>query len=295
MAEHEVYQNITIESIDQAIVDWFDKSVDAHVVDPAGSRKKVPVGFGAAERWFASRQKKGIRDPNGVLILPLINIGRKGIEPSPQMSALGVETANLQIAKKISGKTNQIKNNNQQKPITQRQAGDPVVYEVTTIPFPDRSIITYQLTIQTQYVVQMNAILEKMFHELDLNKSFVAPLDNHHRHPPIGEDFELRKKLDKPYVVGFFDSELSDSGNMEEFTDQEKIIKYQTTFRVPATLQLDPEGERPAIKVERTSFGLDFGDERVCFVDDPEELELIFGRDYRPTLREVDRKIDPKK
>jgi hypothetical protein len=276
-AEHVSVQNITIESIDEAIHGWFDRTVDARVEFPNGELKKVPVVFSTGERWAVSRQRKGLRDANGVLILPLISVRRTAIEPAQNMQAMGTETPTLQVAKRISPKTNTLQNLDASRSPSQRLSPGPVVYEVTSIPFPDRSIMTFEVVVQTQYILQMNAILEKVFHELDIQKSFVAPLDNHHRHPQIGIPFEERPPMTDPYVVGFFDTTLSDSGNFEEFTDQERIIKYTTSIRVPTTLQLDPEGEKPSIKVERTAFGLNFGAEAVIFVDDPMELEAVFG------------------
>jgi len=275
--EHSEYQNVTFETIDQAVVSWFDQTVDAHVLQPNGDRKKVVVNFSAGERWITARERRGLRDKNGVLILPLISLRRTGIEPSPTMSALGTETATLQISKRISPKTNDIQNLYKNRDPQFRTPSKPTVYEVTTIPFPDRSIISYEVQIQAQYITQMNTILEKMFHELDLNKSFVAPFENEGRHPPIGVPFEERKLLDKSYVVGFFDASVTDGGNFEEFTDQERIVRFNTSIRVPAVLQLDPEGEKPSVQVERTAFKLGFAEEKIKFVDDPYELELIFG------------------
>lgn len=276
--EKPAYHNVTLETIDQAVFDWFDKTVDAHVEQPNRTLAKVRTTMAAGERWITAREKKGIRDDNGVLILPIIALRRSGIEPSPQMSALGTETPNLQFAKRISQKTNDLFNLHAARDPARRTPPKPVVYEVYTIPFPDRSILTYEIQVQAQYITQMNAILEKMFHELDMGKSFVAPFLNDHRHPPIGEDFEKRKPLDRGYVVGFFDASISDAGNFEEFTDQERIVRFSTSIRVPAVLQLDPSGEKPAVKVERTSFGLGFSEEKVTFVDDPEEMDKIFGR-----------------
>lgn len=269
---------ITLETVDQAIHDWLEKTVDAHVVDPNNQRKKVPVSWGAGERWIAGRVKRGIRDANGVLILPIISIRRSAIDPVPTMSALGTETANIQVSREIAQKTNNLANIWKLRDPLNRTPPKPVVYEVTTIPFPDRNILTYELQIQTQYIVQMNAIIEKLFHELDVAKSFVAPFDNDGSHPPIGEEFELRKRIDRDYVVGFFDANIADGGNLEEFTDQERIIKFSTSFRVPAVLTLDPEGEAPSRKTTRTAFGISFNQERTTFVDNQEDADRIFGK-----------------
>ena len=275
--KHPEYRNVTLETIDLAIRDWFDRTVDAHVSHPGGDRKKVMVTMAAGERWVTARQKRAFRDKNGVLMLPIISIRRSSIEPAQNMSALGTETAVMQISRKVSKKTNDLLNLHKSRDPSRRIPSKPVLYEVTTIPFPDRSVLTYEIQVQAQYITQMNSILEKMFHELDMSKSFVAPFDNDNRHPPIGVEFEERKLIDYGYVVGFFDSTLSDGGNFEEFTDQERIVRFNTSIRVPAVLQLDPEGERPSIKTETTAYTVTFGEESVKFVDDPEELEKIFG------------------
>lgn len=275
--EHAPLDPVTIETVDQSVHDWFDKTVSAHVKFPNGERKKVPVTMAAGERAVTSRQRRGIRDKNGVLILPLISIRRTGVDPRPEMQALGTETPTIQLSRRVDGKTNVLQNNVSVRSSALRPAIAAAVYEVLTIPFPDRNVFNYELVIQAQYVTQMNSIIEKIFHELDIQKTFVAPFENDGRHPKIGEQFEKRARISRGYVVGFFDESLSDRGNFEEFTDQERIVMYSTQFKVPATLQLDPEGERPSLQREYTAFGLNFGDERVSFVDDPDELEKIFG------------------
>ncbi len=275
--EHALVQTVTLETVDQAIKDWFDRTVDAHVEQPNAPRRKVPVIFSSGERFVTSRQRKGIRDKNGVLMLPIVSVRRTGIDPQPDMQALGTETARLSFSRQVSGKTNTLMNLNTSREPAQRMR-EPVVHEITSIPFPDRNVMTYEIMVQAQYTSQMNSILEKMFHQLDLQRSFVAPFLNDDRQPPRGEPFETREPLKTGYVCGFFDANMSDSGNFDEFTDQERIVRYTTSITVPTTLQLDPEGVEPSLKVERTAFGLNFGDESVRFVDDPYELEIIFGK-----------------
>jgi hypothetical protein len=264
--------------VDRAVRDWFDKTVDAAVETNAQDRQKVHVFFSSGER-FAIR-KKGIRDQNGVLILPLISVRRTGMDADPTMQALGTQTGNLTIAKRIDPKTNQLRNNIQRVtsagiPIT--QPGPGAVYEVTTIPFPDRNIFNYELVIQASYTKQMNQIMQKLFRELDIRKTFVAPIDNDNRHSLNGEELEDRKPFKGGYFVGFFDGSMSDASNFEEFTDQERIVRYNTTFRVPANLTLDTEGEKPAIQIQKTAYAVGFKEKIVSraqfkkmFPDEPE-------------------------
>jgi hypothetical protein len=274
------YDPITIQTIDTAIRDWFDQTVDVHVKSPTSDRHKVPVIFSSGER-FATSRKEGIRDRNGVLILPLISIRRSGIIPDPSMQALGTETPTLTISKRISPKSSFLKNNAARRAGSVGIPAPGSLFEVATIPFPDRSIMNYELMVWTQYITQMNEILEKIFNQLTIQKSFVATVGGGVRHPPIGIPFEERPPLPGHYFIGFLESEEGDAGNFEEFTDQERIVRYTTSIRVPATLQLDPEGERPSVQIDFTSFGLKFSDENFHLVDDPDEMERIFGKRTR--------------
>lgn len=270
------YQSITLESVDRAVHDWFDVTVDANVEHPGGQRRKVRVVMASGERAVISRSRRAIRDTNGVLILPIISIKRTGISPMPDRQALGTETPTLQVSRRVdSAKTTLIRSLDTMRPSTARSSNP--VFQVVTIPFPDRNILSYDLEVQTQYMTQMNSILEKLFHELDVQKSFVATLDFPRKHSQSGVEFEERPPVAGKYVVGFFEQDIAESGNIDEFTDQERIVRYSTSFQVPCTLQLDPEGERPSVQVEYTSTELEFGDEDVQFVDDPLEIDAIFG------------------
>lgn len=256
------FDPITIETVDRAVRDWFDRTVDAAVETPTQERRKVPVMFSSGERFAVRR--RGIRDSAGVLVLPLISVRRTGLDPDPGMQALGTQTANLTIARRIAPKTNLLRDNVQRI----SSAGVPIyapspgaVYEVATVPFPDRNIFNYELVIQASFTLQMNAILQKIFRELDIRKTFVAPIDNPGRHSQNGTDFEERAPFPGGYFVGFFDSAMNDGSNFEEFTDQERIVRYSTSFRVPANLTLDVEGERPAVTVTKTAYSIGFKEE----------------------------------
>jgi hypothetical protein len=285
MTKHVEVPTITLETADQCVHDWFNFTVDANVESPQGQRQKAAVSFSSGERWIAAREKKGVRDKNGVLILPLISIRRSGIEAQPEKQAYGVETPNIVVSRQISPKTSIIQNANYNRPV---KLQTPVVYEITTIPYPDFSVLTYEIQIQAQYITQMNAILEKMFHELDIQKSFVMPIDRTRTHPPTGEPSHERLPFDGGYLVGLLDASLNTGDNFEEFTDQERIVRYTCGVRVPIALLLDPEGEKPSIQVEKTAFKVNMGLEKGRFVDDPDDMARIFdSRDPLATYLEI--------
>lgn len=277
--ERAEYQNITIEDVDQAIYNWFDRVVDARVNFPTQEIRKVPVQFASGERWATARDEKGIRDKNGVLILPLISVRRVSIDRSArERLALGTETQRLTISKKLDGKTSIVQNAIDNRVVAARKKKGKVVYEVTTIPFPDWCTTNYEIVIQSQYISQMNEILENIFSQLDLQNQFVMGVDSSKfEQDPEDVSFENRATLNGFYFVGFIDTDLNDTGNFEEFTDTERIVKYSFSVEVPTYFQLDPQGKKPAIQVEYTSFDLRFPEEKVCFVDDMDELDEIFS------------------
>lgn len=284
------YKPITLESVDTAVYRWFDRIVDAHVVSPTRDRYKVPVLLATKERWITAKDSKGIRDDKGRIILPVISIRRTGFDPVNSSTALATNVPRLAVSKKVSQKTNLIRNNLKERPISQRNLNESVVYEVTSIPFPTNGTVTYELLIQAQYQLQMNSVIEKIMSQLEYYETpqFIIPLDSE-RNEGTGnkrtqelEDtseapYEKRALMDSYYFVGFFEPGMNNGSNFEEFTDQERIVKYTTTFRVPAYLHLEPEGKAPAVKVQRTAFHLSLGSEKCHFVDDPYELELIFS------------------
>lgn len=286
-------RTVRIEDIDRGVKQWFDRVADVHVMTPQGDRRKVTVKFASGERWVAAADRQGIRDRDGRLILPVIQIRRVGIDSTTSMSALGVNTPSLQVARLVSEKTSDLANLDTLRPISQRRLQGSAVYDVYTIPFPSSNVIPYRVRIQCQYQTQMNEVIEKLLDNLNFHgvPSFVVSLADDTRDTAIRtglgsteataldqSPFELRPGLSDYYVVGYLEGSLGDEGNMDEFTDQERILQLQFSFRVPATLMLDPEGRRPAVQRERTAFGITMGAEEVHVVDDPAVADRIFGR-----------------
>lgn len=286
------FENVRLEDVDRAIRDWFDKTVDSHVLDHEGQRKKVKVIFASGERFVTGRDSRGVRDKDGRLILPIIVLRRTSLDPVNGMLALGANIPKLQISRVVSQRSNILKNAASQRIISQRNLNESTVYEVSTIPFPFTGVARYELIVQAQYVTQMNEILEKILSQLEFFDvpSFVAPLrdsrggdsikqgDGSTELIPVEDSqYDQRSVLDKYYVCGYLDGDFGDTGNLDEFTDQERIVKYTSSFKVPVYLLLDPEGKKPASQTELTAARVRVGDEQVCFVDDPLELEVIFG------------------
>lgn len=285
-------RTLRIEDIDRGVRNWFDRVADVHVTTPQGDRRKVPVRFAAGERWVAAADRQAIRDRDGRVILPVIQVRRVAIDATSGMMALGANVPRLQIARLVSSKTPALATLDRQRPLSSRRLRGGAVYDVYTVPFPTTNLLRYQVTVQCQYQTHANEFVEKVFSKLEFFDvpSFVISLvgDDRESGNPTGRGstevepgfhspYENRPPLSQYYVVGYIEGDIGDSGNVEEFTDQERIIQLRFGFNVPAALMLDPEGERPAVQVDRTAFTVELGDEEVHVVDSPEDLDDVFG------------------
>lgn len=287
MTRPEEYRDIRLEDIDRAILEWFDHTVDAHVDIPDGRRYKVPVTLAVSERWSLNAVP---RDSSDRLILPAISVIRTNLDPTNGMLSLGSNVPRLQISKRVSGKTeNLIRNRLTRDPLLS-EGPKPVVYEVTTIPFPFNGSATYELNIYAQYMGHINSIIERIMMELEFFDvpSFVAPLSGDGLPRGMGPSpGELRKEEELPYsereptdgyyVCGYFDGPFDSDSNIKDFTDQERVLKYVGTFSVPVFLQLNPPDKRESVQVEYTAFKVEFGKEGQHFPDTDEEIELLFS------------------
>jgi hypothetical protein len=287
-------RTIRIEDIDRGMKQWFERVVDARVQSPQGDRRAVAVRFSAGERWVAATDRRALRDRDGKLILPILQISRVSVDPTRNISALGTSVPRMRFATLVSEKTSDLQNLDQMRPLSSRRIMDSAVYDVFTVPFPLHNTVSYEVSIVAQYQHHMNEIVEKVESMLDFTSvpSFTVSLSAGARPPPIRAGlgstelgvrresaFDARPILDDYYVVAFIRDRITNGGTATgESTDQEQLFETKMSIEVSTVLMLDPEGERPAVQVERTAFGISFGGESVHVVDDPADIDRIFGR-----------------
>lgn len=255
---------ITLRTADQAVLDYFEKKLSI-TVDTERGRVKVPAIFATGERWKLIRDNKGLRDENGTLILPLISVRRVNIDRTPGSSALGQETPYITVRREIHPKTGNMQSLLERRrlngfPKTKKEP----VYEFLTIPFPDSSTIYYEIAIWTQYQNQMNEILEKIFYNYEHMDSFVLPVEYDGN----------KRKGNSYYFVGFRDGSVTPQSNVEEFTDQERIIRYTYTIKVPVRLMLDPKDEALSYGINKSETSKDDGSKVVFKRQNATEVKL---------------------
>jgi len=255
--------SVGIEDIDRAIFKLFNENLSFEV-SHKGTTQKVPVIFASGERFALTRRKNPIRDKNNALILPVISIMRKDIDFSPNQANKGTaiafrEQESYIIRYRLNEKDRRFQNiinkqstNNQKnvsstknfeiapspgklaKPGTvstrrssanikfgnsQISLGENLnrnIFEVFEIPYPEFVAVTYDVVFWTQYMQQSNQMIETLLINF------------------TGQGEEIPVITDGGYeLVAFFSSPFANNSNLDEFTENERIIKHTFTVTVP--------------------------------------------------------------
>ena len=220
---------------DRTVYNWFNNKHPTLI-----NARKVPVVFGSWERWAQMQGNKEDenlnrqRDHKGMIKLPIISISRGDVAFDNERYVTKDKNNNpaVTIIKRIAAAQF---NPNERIPFQSKHkvaGGDgPIyssnapVYEVQSVPYPDFVNITYTISFWSSYVSHVNK-----FHEMVWQDAYPTDFEyNGHR---------------------FFASiqTQSDEGNVENFSDEERIIRHTFDMNVQAYL-LDIN---PKIKIERT-------------------------------------------
>lgn len=267
------FPSIGIEDIDRAVFNLFDEKLNFQTTQK-GESKKVPVVFAAGERFALTRRKNPIRDKNNALILPVISIMRGDVDFSPDLG--GKKTAisfreqpNYVIKKRLSKRDREYQNiinkqglmnqdnvsarrnfisndivpgnvaqpgtiaSRRNGPATSFIAnGDKIIleenlgnniFEIIEIPYPEFISVSYDVIFWTQYLTQANQMMETLLLSFE------------------GQGEEITMKTDSGFeLVAFFKPPFTNSSNLDNYSDDERIIKHSINFSVPGYI-LNPK------------------------------------------------------
>lgn len=255
---------VGIEDVDRAVFDLFEKKIKLDLTIN-NKNVSVPTVFAGGERVFLSKNNKPPRDRTGAYILPIVSIKRTGLDQSrpgePSGRGMGQNTGDIIIKKRLSDRDAKYQSllnslniqhqdnvasignrQNEDNPIgsrvgtiaTRRKQSTSFntwtgellapslgknIFEIITVPFPLFYVAKYKIVFWTQYVQHMNILLQR----------FMTSYDGQ------GTQF----KLDTPkgyWFVGYVDNDLSSADNFENYTEEERFVKYEFTMSVPAYL-----------------------------------------------------------
>ena len=91
------------------------------------------------------------------------------------------------------------------------------IFEIITIPYPSFMMIEYEVVIWTQYMQQMNQIIQHLMARFDGQ----------------GHEFEIETR-EGYKLVAYVKSPFSTGDNFSEYSNEERVIKYSFKISVPS-------------------------------------------------------------
>jgi hypothetical protein len=273
------FQSSTLETIDFAFYNWLNEKINVFATTSEGW-KKVPVTWISAERSHQIKNNKDIRDSSGMIKYPIVTINRKSINKDPQKT--GSIPANLRpiqdekggtitIARRIQQeKTSNFQNADNAKYYKNRReskvtplngvgykSNSKIVYETVTIPIPVHVAVTYELSIKTDYLQQLNEITTVFFTKNGNTKYIQLENEGH--------------KYDA-FIKGDFNFE-DNSSNLNE---ERKTYGASISIEVIGYLIGDgPNQESPKMVIRENAVELKVPREKVIFGDIPDYLNSL--------------------
>ncbi len=258
-----------IEDVDRALFNLFNETIRLEV-EVNQQTTKVPVVFAAGERFALTRRKQPIRDRNGALILPVIAIARKSVDISPGQSGYGTpisvrDQSSYYVKRRLSSEDrryqkliNKLRLKNQDSAasrgnfssnlispgdkalpgaIASRRNGENLsyhsnenpdllepdlgdnIFEVISVPYPDFFVGKYEITFWTQYTMHMNQLIEVMISNFS------------------GQGMEFQIESPSGYqFVAYVDGALTSGDNFEDYSSDERLIRYSFNLDIPGYL-----------------------------------------------------------
>jgi hypothetical protein len=150
-----------LQDIDESIMFYFQNVIRPYVYQN-GVRIEVPIIYGSPEKWKSVQKDGYYKDKNGAIMAPLIMFKRDSIEKNRSLTnKLDANTPHLYTSwKKSYNPKNSYSNFNV---LTNRIPTDQFIVNVV----PDYVNLTYNCTIQTYYVEQLNKIIEAVNYASD--------------------------------------------------------------------------------------------------------------------------------
>ena len=146
--------SIGIKDLDESVFYYFQNIIKPFVYQN-GTRREVPVLYGASERWNQYQKDGSYRDKNGAIMLPIIVIKRNSISKDRTVAnKLDANQPNLYgtWSKQFSKKNfySNFSSLNNRKPVE----------KFHIVAQPDYVTLEYSCLIQTYYMEQLNKVIE---------------------------------------------------------------------------------------------------------------------------------------
>jgi hypothetical protein len=146
--------SVSLKDHDEVIKYYFENTIKPSVIQN-GERVMVPIMYGSPERWKTVQSDGGLRDKSGKLLVPLIMYKRDTLEKNRSLGNKldGNKVHHYQLFEQKFNPKNQY---DKFSVITNKQPSKEVYMSV----IPDYVTLTYSCIIFTDYVEQINPIIE---------------------------------------------------------------------------------------------------------------------------------------
>jgi hypothetical protein len=150
-----------IQDIDEAVMFYLENVIKPTVIQN-GVVQKVPIIYGASERWKQIQKDGYYRDLSGAIMMPIITFKRNTITKDRSVgNKLDANFPNnIEVFEKSYSKRDEYNNFN----VLNNRKPQKEYYAVV---MPDYVTVTYDFIISTYYVEQMNKIVEAMNYASD--------------------------------------------------------------------------------------------------------------------------------
>lgn len=266
----------TIETIDYALFDWLNETMDLFCSTNEGW-KKVPCIWVTGER--SGQRANRIRTRAGMLTFPMITIERSSVVKDPTKKGYfwgnidpisDIKGGSITITRRIQqNKTaNFLNASSARKKGAQNNIGTgqinfpsksknkKIVYETLTIPMPVYLDMIYTINVQTEYQQQMNEILQPFMTKTGGINYFIANKDGH-------------------FYECFIQSDFASSNNVADMGEDRRVFITSISIKTLGyVVGGDKNQETPNIAIRENAVEVRIPREHVIFEDEP---------DYPPT------------
>lgn len=211
--DKEYVKGVNLLDVDTTIAEYMVDTI-IQDVDENGTKVKVPLLYGNAERWNNAREKGYLKDQRGKIQIPLIMFKRNSIERDDSLAQFK-DVNYLPAYKKYS------KHNRYERFTLQTDANRP--FEQYEVSVPDYVTLTYEVMIWTSFTEHMNALVEAFQYATD-------------RYWGKDDGYKFRTRIDS------FDNQ------QEVGEGSERIIRTSFTMIVNAYLLPETYDNKPQVR-----------------------------------------------
>lgn len=153
---------IGLQDIDEAIFYYFENHIKPEIKLNAGERKSVPVIYGSPELWKSVQKDGYYRDKNSKIQTPLIMVKRTSVEKRRDLS--NKVDPNFPQVFQTFGQAYSNRNQYDRFSLLNNRIPQKEFY---TVVMPDYINLTYEGLIWTDFIEQMNGIVEAVNYASD--------------------------------------------------------------------------------------------------------------------------------